>query len=94
MLRATFGADDPAINHWCGTRISEGIDTYEALLAADTRSVGSSFGNTPTIADTYLIPQIKSARRFKVDLGRWPRMMAVDVHRGALEAFRQAAPMA
>jgi maleylpyruvate isomerase len=92
-LRASFGADDAAINHWCGTWISEGFDAYEALLAADTRRVGFSFGNTPTIADTYLVPQIESARRFKVDLGRWPRIMAVDAHCGALEAFRQAAPL-
>ena len=93
-LRASFGADDAAINRWCGTWISEGFDAYEALLAADTRRLGFSFGSTPTIADAYLIPQIESARRFKVDLGRWPRIMAVDAHCGALEAFRQAAPMA
>ena len=93
-LRASFGADDAAINHWCGTWISDGFDAYEALLAADTRRAGFSFGNTPTIADAYLIPQIESARRFKVDLGRWPLIMAVDAHCGALEAFRQAAPMA
>jgi maleylpyruvate isomerase len=93
-LRASFGADDAAINHWCGTWISEGFDAYEALLAADTRRAGFSFGNMPTIADAYLVPQIESARRFKVDLARWPRIMAVDAHCGALEAFRQAAPMA
>ena len=93
-LRATFGADDAAINHWCGTWISDGFDAYEALLAADTRRVGFSFGNTPTIADAYLIPQIESARRFKVDLARWPRIMAVHACCGALDAFRQAAPTA
>jgi maleylpyruvate isomerase len=92
-LRASFGADDAAIKHWCGTWISDGFDAYEALLTADTRRAGFSFGNTPTIADTYLIPQIESARRFKVDLSRWPRIMAVDTHCSALEAFRQAAPM-
>jgi len=91
-LRATFGADEAAINRWCGTWISEGFDAYEAMLAADTRRLGFSFGNTPTIADTYLIPQVESARRFKVDLARWPHIMAVDAHCGALEAFRQAAP--
>jgi len=57
-LRASFGADDAAINHWCGTWISDGFDAYEALLAADTRRVGFSFGNTPTNADAYLLPQI------------------------------------
>lgn len=93
-LRASFGAEDAVINHWCGTWISDGFDAYEALLAADTQRSGFSFGNTPGLADVYLIPQIDSARRFKVDLGRWPLIMEVDRNCGALDAFQRAAPMA
>ena len=93
-LRASFGADDAAINQWCGSWIADGFDAYEAMLAADTRRAGFSFGSTPTLADTYLIPQIESARRFKVDLARWPLIMAVDANCNALEAFQKAAPMA
>lgn len=92
-LRASFGADDAAINQWCGTWISDGFDAYEAMLAADTGRAGFSFGNTPTLADAYLIPQIESARRFKVNLGRWPLIMAVDANCNALQAFQRAAPM-
>jgi len=93
-LRARFGADDSAINQWCGTWIGDGFDAFEALLAADSRRAGFSFGSAPTLADAYLIPQIESARRFKVDLGRWPLIMAVDAKCGTLEAFQKAAPMA
>lgn len=93
-LRKQFGADTEAINTWCATWISAGFDAYETLLAADARRVGFSFGNAPTIADVYLIPQIESARRFNVDLGRWPLIMEVDVKCGALDAFQRAAPMA
>jgi maleylpyruvate isomerase len=93
-LRASFGADDATINKWCGIWIGDGFDAYEAMLAADTRRAGFSFGSTPTLADAYLIPQIESARRFKVDLGRWPLIMEVDANCSALEAFQRAAPMA
>ena len=93
-LKARFGADDAAINQWCGTWIGDGFDAYEAMLAADTRRAGFSFGNTPTLADAYLIPQIESARRFKVDLQRWPLIMAVQAQCNAIEAFQRAAPMA
>lgn len=93
-LRISFGADDAAINQWCGTWISDGFDAYEAILSADTKRVGFSFGSAPTLADAYLIPQIESARRFKVDLGRWPLIMAVEASCNALEAFQRAAPMA
>ena len=93
-LRKTFGADEAAINAWCGTWIGAGFDAYEALLAADAARGRFSFGDAPTLADVYLIPQIESARRFKVDLGRWPLITAVETACLALEAFQRAAPAA
>jgi len=62
------------------------------LLAADTKRGRFSHGDTPTIADCYLIPQIESARRFKVDLTKWPLIMAVEKACMELEAFQKAAP--
>ena len=91
-LRKTFGADEAAINAWCGTWISAGFDAYEALLAADTQRGAFSFGHKPTIADVYLIPQIESARRFQVDLSRWPLIAGVEQACMALPAFQAAAP--
>ena len=92
-LRKQFGADTDAINAWCGTWISAGFDAIEALLAADTTRKGFCFGSTPTVADVYLIPQVESARRFNVDLNRWPLIKAVDAHCAELDAFKRAAPM-
>jgi maleylpyruvate isomerase len=91
-LRKTFGADEEAINTWCGTWISAGFDAYEALLAADTKRGRFSHGDTPSMADVYLIPQVESARRFKVDLTKWPLIMAVEKTCMELEAFQKAAP--
>ena len=93
-LRKQFGANEAAINAWCGTWISAGFDAYEALIATDKNRGTFSFGNTPTLADVYLIPQVESARRFKVDMDRWPLISAVDQACGALEAFQKAAPLA
>jgi maleylpyruvate isomerase len=91
-LRQQFGANEDAINAWCSTWISAGFDAYEALIAADSQRGAFSFGHTPTLADVYLIPQVESARRFKVDLSRWPLIMAVEKACMALEAFQKAAP--
>jgi maleylpyruvate isomerase len=91
-LRKELGANDDAVNAWCGTWITAGFDAYEALLAADTQRGEFSFGHTPTLADVYLIPQVESARRFKVDLSRWPLISAVDAACAKLDAFRLAAP--
>jgi maleylpyruvate isomerase len=91
-LRHDFGADDAAVNRWCATWIRAGFDAIEALLAADPERGEFCFGHTPTLADVYLIPQVESARRFKVDLARWPRVMGIDAVCARLEPFRQAAP--
>jgi maleylpyruvate isomerase len=93
-LRKQFGANEDAINAWCGHWISEGFDAYEALMAADKTHGRFSFGDTPTLADVYLIPQVESARRFNVDMNRWPLISAIDKACGELEAFKKAAPMA
>jgi len=91
-LRKQFGANEDAINAWCASWISAGFDAYEALIAADKTRGRFSFGDTPTLADVYLIPQVESARRFNVDLTQWPHIMAVEKACMALEAFQKAAP--
>lgn len=91
-LRHRFGADEAAIDRWCGTWIADGFDALEALLAQDTQRGAFCFGQAPGLADVYLVPQIESARRFKVDLSRWPRIAAVDAACAQLPAFADAAP--
>lgn len=91
-LRKTLGCDEAAVNAWCGTWIQAGFDALEALLRADTRRGAFCFGNTPTIADVYLVPQVESARRFQVDLAPYPTIVAIDAACAALPAFANAAP--
>jgi maleylpyruvate isomerase len=92
-LRKQFGANEEAINAWCGQWIGDGFDAYEALIAADKTRGRFSFGDTPTMADVYLIPQVESARRFNVDMKRWPLISAIDQACGELDAFQKAAPL-
>ncbi len=92
-LRKQFGADEGAVNAWCATWISDGFDAFEALLAADNQRGDFCFGHAPTLADVYLIPQVESSRRFKVDLSKWPLISAVDAACAKLDAFRLAAPV-
>lgn len=91
-LRHDFGADAEMINRWCGRWIGAGFDAIEALLAADRQRGDFCFGAAPTIADVYLVPQVESSRRFKVDLSRWPIISSVDAACAKLDAFQRAAP--
>lgn len=90
-LRHRFGADEAAVNDWCATWIVAGFDALDALVRAQGDGP-FAFGNQPTLADVYLVPQIESARRFKVDLNRWPWLVAIDAACAQLEAFSRAAP--
>ena len=92
-VRHQFKADEAAINTWCATWICAGFDALEALLQADTQRGRFCFGDSPTVADVYLVPQVESARRFKVDLTQWPLISAVEAACMQLDAFKLASPM-
>ena len=92
-LRNELGANEDAVNAWCATWIKDGFNAYEAILAADKKRGVFSYGDTPTLADVCLVPQVESARRFKVDLTQWPLIAAVEAACMQLDAFKNAAPM-
>jgi maleylpyruvate isomerase len=83
------GFSEDAVNEWAAQIISEGFDACEQLIASEPGPF--CFGNSVSLADVCLIPQLVNARRFKVDL-RWPRLLAVEAACLQLEAFQKAAP--
>jgi maleylpyruvate isomerase len=91
-LRNKFNASEDAVNEWCEQWITEGFDTIESIVGKDKNRRRFCFGSAPTIADIYLIPQIESARRFKVDLKKWPAILDIEEHCLALDSFRLASP--
>jgi len=91
-LRKQLGHDAAAINTWCQTWISAGFEALEALLQADSQRGAFCFGDAPTLADVYLVPQIESARRFQVDLAPYPILQSIDRVCAGLNAFQRAAP--
>ncbi len=93
-LRHRFDANEDAVNDWCATWIGAGFDAFEAMVNAHGLQGPFAFGANVTVADVYLVPQIESARRFKVDPGRWPRLQEIDEACGRLDAFKRAAPAA
>ena len=75
--------------HWC----REGLTAFEKQLMQLPASV-YCYGNTPTLADCCLVPQIFNARRFDVNFDGLPRTMAAFDACMALPAFQKAQPSA
>ena len=89
-LRETFGADQAAVDAWAARWIIPGFVALEALVGRHGQ--GWCFGDAPTLADCYLIPQIYSARRFNVALDAFPRLLAIDKAAKHHPAFAAAHP--
>ncbi len=71
--------------------IDRGLRAYEAL--AERTAGAFSVGDTPTIADCALVPQLYNARRFGMDVAKdYPRLHAIDARCAELEAFQVAHP--
>lgn len=89
-IRAQFGADNAQVKDWIGFWIGEGFGALEQLVARDGGKF--AFGDTPTLADCYLVPQVYNAERYNVDLGAYPRTLAVAAAARALPSFAAAHP--
>lgn len=85
-LRA-LGHDEQAVLEWIGHWMSLGLEAVEALIGDE----GFCFGALG-LADVYLLPQVYSARRFEVDLARYPRIRRVEALALERDAFRKAHP--
>ncbi|HYI41741.1 MAG TPA: maleylacetoacetate isomerase [Allosphingosinicella sp.] len=79
-------ARDGWYRHW----VSEGFDALEAMAAP--RSGRFLFGDSPTLADLCLVPQMFNARRFEVPLEDYPTLVRADSEANRLEAFAAAHP--
>ena len=91
-LKHTMRVEDDAKDAWYRYWIELGFSTLETRLAADPRTGALCVGDTPTIADLSLIPQIFNANRFKIDTTRYPTLQRIYDHAMQIDAFARAAP--
>lgn len=91
-LTGPMGLDEAAkgewISHWHGI----GLAALEADLARDAQRGRYCVGDTPTMADCCVVPQLFAARRFGMDLEPFPTLLAVEAACLTLPAFEQAHP--
>ena len=89
-LAAEFGADDHAKDDWYRHWVTEGLTALEALAAP--RAGTFLFGDSLSLADISLVPQLYNARRFAVPLDPYPTLRRADETAAAQPAFAAAHP--
>lgn len=87
-VRGPLQQPDPAVNAWYAHWIVTGLEAVEAMIAPGPYA----FGDQVTIADVCIVPQLANARRFKVPIQQFPRLLSVEAACQRLEAFDRARP--
>lgn len=90
-LTGTLGVSEEKKNAWYAHWVEEGLGAVERLLEK-LPAAPYCVGDTPTLADCCLVPQVANAQRMGCDLSRFTRVMAVYEHCMRQDAFVQAAP--
>jgi maleylacetoacetate isomerase len=87
-LKNELGHEQAQIDAWYRHWIIEGFEAVETLISPGPYA----FGTEVTLADICLVPQVANARRFKVPISRFPKIVAVDQACLQLPPFDKARP--
>ena len=88
----TLGVEEAQKDAWYRYWIDVGLEALERSLARDAATGHCCHGDTPTLADVCLVPQLANARRVNMDLAPYPTLTRIDAHCRSLPAFAAAAP--
>lgn len=91
-LTGPLGANDAAKSAWITHWHATGLAALEAELVRDRQRGQFCVGDTPTMADCCLVPQLFAASRFGLDLSPYPTLVAIDAACQRIPAFQLAHP--
>jgi maleylacetoacetate isomerase len=89
-LKDELGREQAERDAWYRHWVAEGFAALEAMAAPSSGRF--LFGDSPTVADICLVPQMFNARRLEVPLDSYPTLRLADSEANRLEAFAAAHP--
>ena len=91
-LRKAMNQTEEQVNAWYRHWVADGLAKVEASLTHFPGTGRFCHGDTPTMADCCLVPQVFNAKRFECDTASFPTVMRVFDECMKLEAFDRAQP--
>jgi maleylpyruvate isomerase len=92
LVKREYQQTDEQVNHWARHWIDLGLSALEQMILAQPNRGKFCFGDTPTLADICLVPQLGNARRFGCDLAQYPTIVSIEKNCVTIPAFANAAP--
>lgn len=91
-LKQQFQANEEQVREWYHHWLKSGFDAFEEQLQVLNRSKAVCFGDSVSMADICLIPQVYNAHRFKFAMDNYPLINEIHSYCMTLAAFKDAAP--
>ncbi|WP_408202183.1 glutathione S-transferase C-terminal domain-containing protein [Paraburkholderia sediminicola] len=91
-LRKTLHQPEDAIKDWYNRWIADGFEAIEGMLATSPETGRFCHGDSVTMADVCLVPQVVDARNFDLDMTAFPILQRISGAALALPAFERAMP--
>lgn len=94
QLKKQFNPSEEQITEWYHHWLKAGFDAFETKLQTIKRSESFCFGDSVSLADLCLIPQVYNAQRYNFSMDAYPLINAINKHCLEIVAFQDAAPEA
>lgn len=91
-LKHELQVGDDARNAWYRHWVTLGLGAVESMLADSSATGKFCHGDTPSLADVCLVPQVFNARRLDCDLSAMPTVVRIDAACREIQSFDLAAP--
>lgn len=92
-LRDEFDQEEEGVFAWARHWIELGFTGLEKLVADHPSTGRFCHGDTPTLADIYLVPQVFNGQRFKADMNKFPTLQRIYEACQEMDAFDKAFPL-
>jgi maleylpyruvate isomerase len=92
LVKQEYDQTDERVNQWARHWIDLGLSALEQMILTQPNRGKFCFGDTPTLADICLVPQLGNARRYGCDLAQYPTIVSIEKNCVTIPAFANAAP--
>ncbi len=91
-VKSELQGSDEIMQEWAHHWIDVGLTNLEKFVQLENSGQDFLFTQEPGLAECALLPQLYNAKRFKVDVSKFPKLLEVQKRCNDIEAFVQAEP--